>query len=258
MMKPIDNNQAIYPSLKDKVAFVTGGATGIGAVIVKQLCYQGARVTFVDIDRDNGKKVVNHLTEIGLNANFIYCDVTDINKLQNIISDCAEQHGKIEILINNAANDERHSIDAVDESYWDHSISLNLKPYFFAAQAVHQHMKTSGGSIINLGSASWRRKQPGMPLYTTAKAAIEGLTRSLASNFGNDHIRVNTLIPGWVKTDKQIAKWLSPDVAEKTQEAQCIHKALEPIDIAKAALFLASDDSKMMTATTLIIDAGWI
>lgn len=257
-MIPTSNDQAIYPSLKNKVAFVTGGATGIGAVIVKQLCYQGAKVTFVDIDKVNANKVANHLTELGLEVQYIECDVTKISELQNIIADSAKKHGQIDILVNNAANDERHPIDTVNEDYWDHSIAINLKPYFFAAQAVHPFMKNHGGSIINLGSASWRRKQPGMPLYTTAKAAIEGLTRSLASNFGNDHIRVNTLIPGWVKTDKQIAKWLSPDVAEKTQEAQCIHKALEPIDIAKAALFLASDDSKMMTATTLIIDAGWI
>lgn len=253
-----DENQAIYPSLKGKVAFVTGGATGIGAVIVKQLCYQGVAVTFVDIDRENSEKVTAHLNELGHTVNFVYCDVTNIENLQQTLNNTALEFGGLDILVNNAANDERHNISEVDESYWDQSIAINLKPYFFAAQTAHQFMKKNGGSIINLGSASWRRKHPGMPLYTTAKAAIEGLTRSLASNLGNDFIRVNTLIPGWVKTDKQIAKWLSPDAAEKTQEAQCIHQALEPIDIAKATLFLASDDSRMMTATTLIIDAGWI
>lgn len=257
-MSSFTNNQAIYPSLKGKTAFVTGGATGIGAVIVKQLCYQGVSVTFVDIDRENSEKVAANLTELGHNVNFVYCDITNIESLKNAITNTATEFGGLDILVNNAANDERHNIAEIDECYWDQSIAINLKPYFFAAQTAHPFMKENGGSIINLGSASWRRKQPGMPLYTTAKAAIEGLTRSLASNLGNDFIRVNTLIPGWVKTDKQIAKWLSPDAAEKTQEAQCIHKALEPIDIAKATLFLASDDSQMMTATTLIIDAGWI
>lgn len=257
-MSSIAESQAVYPSLKGKVAFVTGGATGIGAVIVKNLCFQGAKVTFVDIDKNSSEHLIKCLEQLGQTVTYCHCDVTDIKKLQQSIVDTANQHGRLDILINNAANDERHSIQDVDEAYWDQSISINLKPYFFAAQAAHPFLKHNGGSIINLGSASWRRKQPGMPLYTTAKAAIEGLTRSLASNFGNDYIRVNTLIPGWVKTDKQIAKWLSPDVAEKTQEAQCIHEPLEPIHIAKAVLFLASDDSKMMTAQTLIIDAGWI
>lgn len=258
-MKNNSNNQACYPSLQNKVAVVTGGATGVGAVMVKKLTYQGVKVTFIDIDIENGNHLEDELNNQGYATKFIPCDVTQVDKLQQVVVDTAEKFGRLDILINNAANDERHNIATVTEQYWQQSFDINLKPYFFASQAAYPFLKKSaGGSIINLGSASWRRKQCGMPLYTTAKAAIEGLSRSLASDFGNDRIRVNTLIPGWVKTDKQLAKWLSPDLAEKTQESQCIHEAIEPSDIANAALFLASDESKMMTAQTLIVDAGWI
>ncbi len=257
-MTLISDTQAYYPSLKGKVAIVTGGASGIGSVIVKQLCYQGVEVTFIDIDISKGKQLESLLTGQGCKVRFTRCDVTNVNELQQSIQNTAQALGRLDILVNNAASDERHKMDDVNEAFWDKSFQINLKPYFFASQAAYPFMKKQGGSIINLGSASWRKKQCGMPLYTTAKAAIEGLSRSLAADYGNDYIRVNTLIPGWVKTDKQLEKWLSPDLLEETQDSQCIHHTLEPLDIAKGALFLASDESKMMTAQTLIIDAGWV
>ncbi len=256
-MNTLTDNQASYPSLHGKVAVITGGATGIGAEIVKHLCLQKVIVTFIDIDIEHGKKLERTLSSHGYKVTFVSCDVTQVDRLQEIIYETALKFGRLDILINNAANDERHSMNDVTEQYWCKSIEVNLKPYFFASQAAYPYLKEQGGSIINLGSASWRKKQCGMPLYTTAKAAIEGLSRSLASDYGNDRIRVNTLIPGWVNTDKQLSKWLSPEVAQKTLQSQCIHQPIESSDIAKAALFLASDDSRMMTAQTLIIDAGW-
>lgn len=250
--------QANYPSLKEKVAFITGGGTGIGAELVRFLCAQDVNVVFADIDNKPSEKLQQEMATAGKTARYINCDVTDTAQLKVAIDSAFNEFSRLDILVNNAADDERHDISNVDEDYWETSLNLNLKPYFFAAKAALPYLQKNGGSIINMGSASWRLKQPCMPLYTTAKAAIEGLTRSLASNLGKDKIRVNTLIPGWVKTEKQMSKWLNEEIVEETIKAQCIPQTLEPSDIAKAVLFLASDESKMMTAQTLIIDAGWI
>lgn len=247
---------ACYPSLRDKSVFITGGGTGIGAAMVKRFAEQGARVTFVDKASTPSEQLVANLANN--NVTFKYCDLRDIAHLQTIIAKTGETQGPISILINNAADDTRHNIDEVTVEYWDDRLAVNLRPGFFAAQAVSAQMKKiNGGSIINMGSASWRIKQSCMPAYTSAKAAIEGMSRSLASAYGKYNIRVNTLVPGWVMTERQMSHWLDPDIVETVKQQQCIHQTLEPGHIVNAVLFLASDDSSMMTAQTLTIDAGW-
>lgn len=260
MMSKPSENHAIYPSLAEKSVFITGGGTGIGEVMVEHFCAQGAKVTFVDLEAEKSMALVERLAGQYAHApRFIQCDLRDVDCLKRAIDSAAHMFGDISVLVNNAADDTRHDFETVTVDYWDDRLAVNLRPSFFAAQAVIPQMrKLGGGSIINMGSVSWRLKQDCMPAYTTAKAAIEGLTRSLAASAGKDHIRVNTLIPGWVMTERQMKRWLNPNIVQDVQEAQCIPQTLQPYDIAKAALFLASDESKMMTAQTLIIDAGWV
>lgn len=258
---PVESdNFALYPSLQGKHVFITGGGTGIGEVLVECFCAQAARVTFVDIEREKSTALVERMGQIySREPTFIYCDIRDIDALKNAVNSAGERFGDIGILINNAADDTRHDFEAVSAEYWDDNMAINLRPAFFAAQAaVPQMRRVGGGSIINMGSASWHLKQPFMPAYTVAKAAIEGLTRSLAGRLGQDKIRVNTLMPGWVLTEKQQRFWLSQDTLADVIKNQCIHENLMPEHVARAALFLAADDSKMMTAQTLVIDAGWL
>ncbi|MDC8829700.1 SDR family NAD(P)-dependent oxidoreductase [Alteromonas gilva] len=251
---------AQYPSLRNRSVFITGGGTGIGEVMVERFCAQGANVCFVDVNIPKSEALVERVAQSeGGKAVFIECDLRDIKALQAAIAEAGRINGDISVLINNAADDTRHEFEQVDEEYWNDRVNVNLRPSFFAAQAVVEQMRRcGGGSVVNMGSVSWRQKQTCMPVYTTAKAAIDGLTRTLAAKLGPDHIRVNTLVPGWVMTERQMTRWASPDIVQEVQQAQCIHKTLLPIDIANAALFLAADDSKMMTAQTLIIDAGWV
>ncbi len=258
-MSALQPNMTVYPSLKDQSVFITGGGTGIGEAMVKRFAMQGAKVTFVDMADDKSQALVASL--VGLyrhDPHFIHCDIRDIDTLRDAIAKTGRAQGDIGVLINNAADDTRHEADDLTVEYWDDRLAVNLRPYFFTTQAVVPQMqRLGGGSVINMGSASWRLKQTCMPAYTTAKAAIEGLSRSLAATYGKDHIRVNTLIPGWVMTERQMTHWLNPDIVEEVQQAQCIHQTLQPDDIVKAALFLASSESDMMTAQTLIVDAGW-
>lgn len=229
--------------------------------MVERFCAQGAKVCFVDVNITKSEALVSRMgAQYGQGTvTFIECDLRDIPALEAAIVKAAEVNGDISVLINNAADDTRHELDEVDVEYWNDRINVNLRPSFFAAKAVVEQMRRcGGGSIVNMGSVSWRLKQTCMPVYTTAKAAIDGLTRTLAAKLGPDNIRVNTLVPGWVMTERQMTRWASPDIVEEVQEAQCLHKTLLPIDIANAALFLAADDSNMMTAQTLIIDAGWV
>ena len=259
MIQSSDTN-AQYPSLRGKSVFITGGGTGIGEVMVEQFSAQGAKVCFVDVNREKSQALVERVSQrYGADVLFIECDIRDIACLERAIAKAGEVNGDVSVLVNNAADDTRHELEDVDEDYWQDRIDVNLRPSFFAAKAVVEQMRRGGGgSIINVGSVSWRQKQTCMPVYTTAKAAIDGLTRTLAAKLGADKIRVNTLVPGWVMTERQMTRWASPDLVEEVQQAQCIHETLLPIDIARAALFMASDDSKMMTAQTLIIDAGWV
>ncbi|MEQ9609192.1 MAG: SDR family oxidoreductase [Kiloniellaceae bacterium] len=251
---------AIYPSLKDRVVFVTGGGSGIGASIVEHFCRQGAKVGFVDINQEASEKLVRDVEAAGHGKPFfVNCDLTDIEALRVAVGQVREKLGPITVLVNNAAHDQRHAIDEVTPEYWDDRIAVNLKHQFFAAQAVYPDMeKAGGGAIVNLGSVSWMIGQGGMPCYTTAKSAVAGLTRSLARDLGPKNIRVNCVVPGWIMTQRQIDLWLTPEGEAELLERQCLKRKLVPADIARAVLFFASDDAGACTNQSYIVDGGWV
>lgn len=248
-----------YPSLTGRSVLISGGSTGIGATLVEYFALQGAKVGFLDIDTEGALALQARLERQGVRGvHFEACDVTDIPWLRNAMGTIRRQIGPIQVLVNNAANDQRHLIEETTPESWDSGVAVNLKHYFFAAQEVLKDMKAlGGGSIINLGSVSWMLKTGGMPVYTTCKAAVQGLTRSLARDFGPFRIRVNTIVPGWVMTEKQLRLWVTPQARIELAKAQCLPGELVPEHIARAALFLASDDSNMITAQDLIVDGGW-
>ena len=253
-MKPF----AHYPSLQDRGVLITGGATGIGATLVAEFVAQGARVGFIDLDAKAGQALVATLEGARHTPVFVAADLTDVKALDRAIATIRDRIGVITALLNNAANDQRHSIDATTSESWDAGVAVNLKHQFFAAKNVAADMKAAGGgSIVNFGSVSWKLKQGGMPVYTTSKAAVQGLTRSLARDFGPFNIRVNTLVPGWVMTEKQRRLWLDEQGREDIARGQCINLPLMPEQIARMALFLAADDSAMCTAQDFIVDGGW-
>jgi len=250
---------ARYPSLVDRGVLITGGATGIGATLVEEFSAQDARVGFIDIDRSSGDALVAKLAGAKHPPLFAAADLTDIAALDAAIAAVRARVGAITVLINNAANDQRHAIDTVTSASWDATVAVNLKHQFFAARNVAADMKTAGGgSIVNLGSASWMLKHGGMPVYTTSKSAVQGLTRSLARDWGPFNIRVNTLVPGWVITEKQVRLWLDEQGRRDIARGQCINRPLQPEHIAHMALFLAADDSAMCTAQDFIVDGGWV
>ena len=249
---------ATYPSLRDRGVLITGGATGIGACLVEHFAAQGARVGTIDIDVAAAQALVARLADAAHPPQFVAADLTDTAALQAAIATLRERIGPITVLLNNAANDQRHSIEATTAESWDAGIAVNLKHQFFAAQAVAGDMREAGGgSIVNFGSVSWKLKQGGMPVYTTSKAAVQGLTRCLARDLGLHNIRVNTLVPGWVMTDKQVRLWLDDAGREDIARGQCINRPLLAEHIAAMALFLAADDSAMCTAQDFIVDGGW-
>ena len=233
--------------------FVTGGASGIGADIVRAFAAQGSRVAFVDILEDEGRAIV---AETG--AEFIPCDVTDITGLRAAIDVVKDRLGPITVLVNNAANDDRHEIDTVTEEYWDASLELNLRPQFFASQAVRPQMKAAGGgSIINFSSIAWRGGASNMPVYATAKSGIIGLTRALARGFGADNIRVNAIEPGAVITERQRRLWFPDQQSiDYVVSRQALQRTLLGEEIARTVLFLASDDSRMITKQSITVDGG--
>ena len=251
---------ARYPSLVDRVVLITGGSTGIGAALVEQFVDQGARVGFIDIDVPNAEALVRQLTPRARTAPlFVPADISSVPKLEAAIDVVRERLGPITVLLNNAANDQRHKIEDTTSESWDAGIAVNLKHQFFAARKVSGDMKAAGGgSIVNFGSVSWKLKQGGMPVYTTAKSAVQGLTRSLARDFGPFNIRVNTIVPGWVMTEKQKRLWLDEAGKADIARGQCINQPLMPIHIASMTLFLAADDSAMCTAQDFIVDGGWV
>jgi len=254
------SNYAIYPSLKDRAVFVTGGGSGIGASIVEHFCAQGSKVAFVDIAREASEALVKAIAGKGLSAPlFIACDVTDIPALQKAIGEAKQKLGPIRVLVNNAAHDQRHAIDTVTPEYWDERYAVNLKHQFFAAQAVYKDMAAAGGgAIVNLGSTSWVVGQGGMPCYTSAKSAVAGLTRALARDFGPLNIRVNCILPGWIMTERQITMWLTPEGEEELMKRQCLKRKLVPADIARTVLFFAAEDSGACTNQNYIVDGGWV
>jgi D-xylose 1-dehydrogenase len=249
---------ASYPSLKDRVVFLTGGASGIGAEEVTQFARQGAKVAFVDIDDEAAKRLVNAIEAAGHSAPFYqHCDLHDIAALRASIAAAAKRLGPITVLVNNAANDQRHKFEDVTPEYWDERFAVNLRHQFFAIQAVAPMMRAAGGgSIVNFGSISWHAGQGGMPAYTTAKAAVEGLTKGMARDLGPDNIRVNCVIPGWIMTERQITLWLTPEAEANLMQVQCLQTKLVPADVARMVLWLASDDSRMCTSQLWVVDAG--
>lgn len=243
---------ATYPSLKDRPVLITGGASGIGAEMVRQFRAQGSRVAFLDFDAANGGRIA---AETG--AHFLHCDLRDIAALRTAIAEAARAIGPVLVLVNNAARDDRHGLDTVEPEYWDERMATNLRHMFFCAQAVAPGMRAARqGSIINMGSVSWMSGQGGMPAYTTAKSAVRGLTRGLARDLGGDNIRVNELVPGWVFTERQEQLWATPEAVERHLGAQCIHRKLMPPDLARLALWLAADDSAMVTGQYFVVDGG--
>jgi NAD(P)-dependent dehydrogenase (short-subunit alcohol dehydrogenase family) len=251
----------LHPSLRDRTVFITGGATGIGATLVEVFHAQGARVAFVDIREEAGTALVQRLggLEDLPTPRFYPCDLIDIAKLQRVIAQVESDLGAISVLLNNAADDTRHDFEGVTLEYWDERIAVNLRPSFFAIQAVvPQMIRLGGGSIVNFGSMSWYECQGGMTGYTTSKAGLEGMTRGLARDLGANRIRINTLIPGWVMTEKQLKYWVDDSTQAEIERSQCLKDRLMPEDIAAMALFLASDDSRMCTAQNFIVDGGWI
>ena len=241
---------ARYPSLAGRSVLVTGGASGIGASMVEHFAHQGARVAFLDVDAEAGTALAERT-----HTRFVPADVTDIPALRGAI----ERVGAVDVLVNNAARDDRHNWADVTPEYWDQRIAVNLRHQFFATQAVAPAMVASGrGSIVNMGSTSWRIGIGGMPAYVASKAAIEALTRSFARDLGPHRIRVNCVLPGWVMTERQLSLWVGPEVEEKLKQVQCLPDRLYPPDIARMVLWLASDDSRMATNQTFVVDAGWI
>jgi len=249
---------AAYPSLRDKVVLVTGGASGIGAEEVTQFVRQGARVAFLDIDSDAAGRLISDLRQSSLPPPlFLQCDLRDIAALQAAINQVGRRLGAITVLVNNAANDQRHGFEDVTVEYWDERMATNLRHQFFAIQTVAPMMRAAGGgSIINFGSISWHVGQGGMPAYTSAKAAVEGLTKGMARDLGGYGIRVNTVIPGWIMTQRQIDLWLTPEAEENLIRSQCLKAKLAPADVARMVLWLASDDSRMCTSQCWVVDAG--
>ncbi|WP_431283103.1 SDR family NAD(P)-dependent oxidoreductase [Humitalea sp. 24SJ18S-53] len=241
---------AVYPSLEGRGVLVTGGASGIGASIVTHFCAQGSRVVFLDMDLAAGEALA---AQTG--ARFSPCDLRDIAALRAAIAAA----GPVSVLVNNAARDDRHALEDVEPDYWDERLATNLRHQFFAAQAVAPAMKAAGaGSIINMGSVSWLLSQGGMPAYTAAKSAVRGLTRGLARDLGGFGVRVNEVVPGWIFTERQERLWATPEAVAETMKRQCIPQKLFAPDVARMVLWLAADDSRMVTAQSFVVDGGSI
>jgi len=246
---------ATYPSLKGKTVFITGGASGIGAELVRSFAAQGAKVGFVDLDEPNSQALADTSDAI----TYEICDLKDIKSLQEALTKLASRLGPATVLVNNAANDDRHSWQDVTPAYWDDRIQTNLRHQFFAIQSVAPGMiEAGGGSIINMGSNSWHETGGGFPAYATSKAAVHGLTRTMARDLGEHRIRVNTVVPGWIMTDRQKQLWATPETLEKHRQRQCLPDLIEPVYVARMVVFLASDDAAMCSANNYMVEGGSI
>lgn len=247
---------ATFHDLKGASVFITGGGSGIGAALTEGFLQQGAKVGFVQ--RSDANEFVTQMADkYGNSPLFIPCDISDVDALQQAIAAVKVAHGPISVLVNNAANDARHTLHEYSVDDWDRGMAINLRPHFFSAQAVVEGMRAAGGgSIINYSSISYMMGNSGYPAYATSKAAITGLTRSLARELGPDNIRVNALMPGWVLTQKQLDMWATPEDLAAHLERQCLKEHLKPQDVVDATLFLASQTSRMMTGQALVVDGG--
>lgn len=247
---------AIYPSLREKNILVTGGASGIGKEIVKAFADQKAKVAFLDLDAAKGQKLSSKL---GDNVFFEECDLKNIKSLKETIHKIRSEIGPFDILVNNAAHDDRHDWTDITEEYWDERFATNLRHHFFTIQSVAKDMiQKGGGSIINIGSNSWWEAVGNFPAYATAKSAVHGLTRTLARDLGKHRIRVNTVVPGWIMTERQKDLWVTPEGLENQMKRQCLPDLIEPVYVARMVLFLASDDAVMCTANNYMVEAGSI
>jgi D-xylose 1-dehydrogenase len=250
----VDYAGVTYNSLRGKSVIVTGGATGIGSDIVRGFAGRGCKVGFLDREAAAGKALAEGLS----NVHFEVCDVIDVAALKEAIAALSQRIGGVDVLVNNVANDQRHAIDKVTPEYFDERVAINLRPHFFAAQAVLPSMRTrGGGAIINLGSVSWKAKNLDLSVYATCKSAMSGFTRVLAKEVGRDNIRVNCVVPGWVMTERQVSLWLD-DAGEKVMDTNhCIPGRIIGADIANIVMFLAADTARMITAQEFVVDAGW-
>jgi NAD(P)-dependent dehydrogenase (short-subunit alcohol dehydrogenase family) len=257
-----DGNQgfARYPSLHQRVVLITGGATGIGESMVAHFAQQGSRVAFFDIQDAAAACLVETLAAEGCPApHYIHCDLTDIAALKNCVEEVIAKWGTIDVLVNNAANDQRHTIEEVTTEYWNESMAVNLRPQFFMIQAVLPAMRKAGrGSIINMSSISWMIPSTGVPLYIAAKAAIVGLTRTLAHELGAQNIRVNAVLPGAIATERQKQLWYTPEYKAEIMASQALKRDILPDDVARLVIFLAADDSSAITNQSYIVDGGWV
>lgn len=245
-----------YPSLQSKQVFVTGGGSGIGEAVVRAFCAQSADVYFIDIDREASETLVHEISESGHSIPRFECvDVRDIESLQRSVYTAAQAMGGLNVLVNNAARDDRHDFAGVSPEYWDECMDINLRPHLFTMQAAQGHMD-GAGSVINMGSISWMRGRPGMVGYTTAKGAISAMTRTMARELGPRGIRVNCVLPGWVFTERQQELWLTHEAQQALLEAQSLKIRIQPDDVVAMVLFLASDDSRSCTGQNFIVDAG--
>lgn len=257
-----DGNQgfARYPSLQGQVVLITGGATGIGESMVAHFARQGSRVAFLDVQDEPAAHLVQTLTDEGRpTPQYLHCDLTDIAALKNCVEEVIARYSTIDVLVNNAANDQRHTIEEVTPDYWEHSMQQNLKHHFFCIQTVLPAMRKAGhGSIINMSSISWMIPSTGVPLYIAAKAAIVGLTRTLAHELGPHNIRVNAVLPGAIATERQKQLWYTPEYKAEIMASQALKRDIMPEDVARLVLFLAADDSSAITNQSYIVDGGWV
>ncbi|ARN20395.1 SDR family NAD(P)-dependent oxidoreductase [Piscinibacter gummiphilus] len=260
MASNLTSSLARYPSLQGRRVFITGGGTGIGAAMVSAFAEQGAHVAFVDIAEAPSRDLAASLAVAGHPAPWWrVCDVRDVTALQQAVTDgAAALGGDFAALVNNVASDDRHTLESVTPAYYDERVAINERPAFFAIQAVAPGMRRlGGGSVINLGSTGWQTKSGGYPCYAIAKSSVNGLTRGLAASLGADRIRVNTVSPGWVMTERQVKLWLDAEGEAALARNQCLPDKLQPSDVARMVLFLASDDAAMCTAQEFKVDAGW-
>ncbi len=254
------NAFATYPSLRDRVIVITGGATGIGEAIVEAFTAQNAQVIFLDIQDEAAEKLIERLTLAGAHAPVYFrCDLTEISELQVTVQSIVAEFGKVDVLVNNAGNDTRHAVAEVTPAFWDQAIAVNLKHQFFMSQAVIPSMqKAQRGSIINMSSIGWIIPSTNQVVYVTSKAAIVGLTRTLSHELGGDNIRVNCVMPGWILTERQERLWLNERLKVQVLDKQALKRMITPEDVARLVLFLAADDSSAITNQSYVIDGGWV